>query len=294
MKISTFFKVTFLGLSFTVNSLSASGNMSIVLEFSDDSLSRSQKSVFKEAADRWKNMILGSTNIPSRYNLTIEAKGITIDGENGILAQAKPTRLWNNIPIRGIMSFDIADLKAMEREGTLYNVITHEMGHVLGFGTLWETFIRSDREGRPLFVGTKAMQEYGYLLGYRGKTQYGVPVANSGGAGTYGSHWSESVFGNELMTGYIQGSSDPISRMTLAAFSDLGYTVRMEQAESYQLPTSYELKTLRIRSHSSSSRLLKVQDNCRLRYFPQNIYDTHYSEFNTRSTAQDYCGCILI
>jgi hypothetical protein len=35
------------------------------------------------------------------------------------------------------MSFDTADLDRMEADGCLQDVILHEMGHVLGFGTLW-------------------------------------------------------------------------------------------------------------------------------------------------------------
>lgn len=35
----------------------------------------------------------------------------------------------------GFMQFDTADLRHMENEGTLVDVITHEMGHVLGIGT---------------------------------------------------------------------------------------------------------------------------------------------------------------
>ena len=31
-----------------------------------------------------------------------------------------------------------ADLAKMQSDGTLGDVITHEMGHVLGIGTLWE------------------------------------------------------------------------------------------------------------------------------------------------------------
>ena len=36
------------------------------------------------------------------------------------------------------MSFDTADLASMEADGTLVDVITHEMGHVIGIGTIWE------------------------------------------------------------------------------------------------------------------------------------------------------------
>ena len=41
------------------------------------------------------------------------------------------------LPAKGVMFFDTADLAEMEREGTLNDVITHEMGHVLGIGTIW-------------------------------------------------------------------------------------------------------------------------------------------------------------
>ena len=36
------------------------------------------------------------------------------------------------------MSFDTDDLSRMEQDGSLIDVIIHEMGHVLGIGTLWE------------------------------------------------------------------------------------------------------------------------------------------------------------
>jgi hypothetical protein len=35
------------------------------------------------------------------------------------------------------MQFDTADLASMQANGTLNDVITHEMGHVLGIGTIW-------------------------------------------------------------------------------------------------------------------------------------------------------------
>ena len=35
------------------------------------------------------------------------------------------------------MQFDEADLELVEEEGVLGAVVSHEMGHVLGFGVLW-------------------------------------------------------------------------------------------------------------------------------------------------------------
>jgi hypothetical protein len=44
------------------------------------------------------------------------------------------------------------------------------------------------------------------------------------------------VFGNELMTGYIEDSYNPLSILTIAALRDLGYSVDATKADSYILP----------------------------------------------------------
>lgn len=42
------------------------------------------------------------------------------------------------LPYVGLMRFDIADLSNLEASGELADVVLHEMGHVLGYGVLWE------------------------------------------------------------------------------------------------------------------------------------------------------------
>jgi hypothetical protein len=51
----------------------------------------------------------------------------------------------------------------------------------------------------------------------------GVPVEQDGGPGTRDSHWDEEIFGNEIMTGYINNSDNYLSQMTVASLDDLGY-----------------------------------------------------------------------
>jgi hypothetical protein len=63
-----------------------------------------------------------------------------------------------------------------------------------------------------------------------------VPVENTlFGAGTRDSHWRESVFDHELMTGVIDapGTGNPMSSMSIASLADLGYTVDVSQADTY-------------------------------------------------------------
>lgn len=122
------------------------------------------------------------------------AVGTPIDGPGGTLGAAGPThlRLGSGLPAKGIMRFDSADLAVMEASGQLTDVIIHEMAHVLGFGTLWENMALIVNKGtsNPVFIGTKAQQEYRDLTG---DTQFRpVPVANSGGEGTRDGH-SQSI-----------------------------------------------------------------------------------------------------
>ena len=210
-------------------------------------LSGAQKNAFKAAADRWCSVIVG--DVPSVVldgevidDLLILAQGVSIDGPDGILGQAGPTHLRPAsagasafLPAKGTMSFDSADLTLMETDGTLLDVIAHEMGHVLGVGTLWthKGLLGGERTARPVFKGSNAKRECG-LLNRTGPTL--VPVENTGGPGTKNCHWRETVFGNELMSGFIDGVNSPLSRVTAASLQDLGYIVDLGSAEPYVLP----------------------------------------------------------
>jgi hypothetical protein len=142
-------------------------------------------------------------------------------------------RVSDWLPAYGIMFFDTADLDLLGQLGLLNNVVTHEMGHVLGFGTLWN-FQRSLLVGAgtsdPLFVGHGANVFYGTL-----HASGEVPVENVGGPETVDTHWRESVFGNELMTGFIGLGASPLSSVSTAAMKDLGYVVA-PVGEPYSLP----------------------------------------------------------
>ena len=102
-----------------------------------------------------------------------------------------------------------ADLARMEAEGSLVRVIVHEMGHVIGIGTIWSRFGLLQGAGtvNPTLSGPNAMREFGDLL--QTSTPTAVPVANTGGPGTRDSHWREMVFGNELMTGFLNTGTKP-------------------------------------------------------------------------------------
>ena len=136
------------------------------------------------------------------------------------------------------MEFDSADVASLEARGQLDEVILHEMGHVLGIGTIWRRLglLRNDFGSNPRYVGRGAVREYNRIFGNNANS---VPVENQGGPGTRGSHWRESVFDNELMTGFLNfGQANPISRLTVASLDDLGYVVNLNAADPYRPPST--------------------------------------------------------
>jgi subtilisin-like proprotein convertase family protein len=221
-------------------------------------LTPNQRSVFEIASRFWSQIIVGDIISASLDDgriiddILIHASGKFIDGPGRILGQAGPRRLrpGDFLPITGEMTFDSADLAAMEAEGSLLEVIIHEMAHVLGSGTIWQEkgLLRGAGGGNPVFIGPNAMREYQTLIGADEPTP--VPVANTGGRGTRDSHWRESVFGNELMTGiHNNGVFNPISRLTIASLEDLGYEVNYDAAQDYALPTPLMLASLGAEDH---------------------------------------------
>ncbi len=214
-------------------------------------LTTAQQAAFATAATRWSRII--TADLPSVIvegetidDLVIDAEGVAIDGRGGILGQAGPTQLrpGSFLPAAGVMSFDSADLAMMERDGSLVSVITHEMGHVLGIGTNWDELGLRQGAGtvNPTFTGATAMREFATLSG--GAATRAVPLANVGGPGTRDGHWRESVFGNELMTGFLNVGPNPLSRLTIAALQDMGYEVSFASADPYVLPSALDLAML--------------------------------------------------
>ncbi|MEW4490607.1 proprotein convertase P-domain-containing protein [Thalassoglobus sp. JC818] len=217
----------------------------IVVRFTDNNLTASQQAIFADAAARWSEIIIGDlpdafTSIGVVDDIVIDASAPEIDGRGGILGSAGPREVRGGslIPSYGVMRFDSADLDWLEAQGRLVDVIIHEMGHVLGIGTMWSGMglVSGLGSTNPIFTGTQARIAYGNLLGTGPQD---VPVENAGGAGTRDAHWRESIFGTELMTGYLNsGVSNPISSVTVASLADMGYEVNMAAADFYTLPGS--------------------------------------------------------
>ncbi|MGH7650306.1 MAG: leishmanolysin-related zinc metalloendopeptidase [Gemmatimonadaceae bacterium] len=186
--------------------------------------------------------------------LVIYASIDSIDGRNKILAEAGPCyiRTNNGQPDYrtsiGIIKIDSADISSLSGSGNLQEVITHEMMHVVGFGTFWDT------SSTNLLINYGANVSYIGAGGIAGCKAVGavntcansVPVEGSQGAeGTVNSHWRESTFDNELMTGFLNSGTNPLSVMSVRSLEDLNYTVNPAAADKYPDANTHVLLNLR-------------------------------------------------
>jgi hypothetical protein len=190
------------------------------------------------------------TCVPLLENQTIDDMVIfadirPIDGTSGsnILGFALPVVSRSDFTtVAGCMVFDEDNLAELEASGRLGDLILHEMAHVIGFGSIWSDFgylVGGCPVASPLpsFAGPSARQAFfGTITGaFAGAA---VPVEGDGacGGGTRDSHWRESVFDTELMTGFIEVSGpNPLSAITAASLRDLGYEVNDGAADPFSL-----------------------------------------------------------
>jgi hypothetical protein len=252
----------------------------VVRYFGTQTPTASQQAAFAAAAAKWVALIFGDLDNVSVSNLDLQvcagadstlsnltetiddlviyAKVGPIDGAGGILGQAGPCYFRTGgstpgLPLIGMMVFDEADLANLEASGQLELVIVHEMGHVLGFGSFWNLTVNnvtyfsllSGAGGAdPYFTGANGRAAFDRVGGTAYVAGPKVPVENTGGAGTRDSHWRESVFDRELMTGYLDpGTNNPLSIVSVGSLWDMGYLVNYADADAFTWPAPPALRS---------------------------------------------------
>jgi YVTN family beta-propeller protein len=220
-----------------------------------------QQDAVENAAFRWERVItgglLGEYALPNLdpscpwqgtlefiNDLVIYVDAAPIDGPGNVIAQAGPCQLRpdGSLPNVGQIGLDIADLPTLTSV-SLYETVLHEMAHVLGFATVWDVnglFLPRALSHPGFFIGPNTVAEWQNALGcsviYIASVCDGVPLETEGGVGTEDAHWSEAIFDNELMTGWLDRGSNPLSRFTIASLRDIGYRVDYAAASPYTLP----------------------------------------------------------
>jgi hypothetical protein len=229
------------------------GSYDVAVIFSG-SLSGTQQMAFYEGIGRWAGVLRSelpdiSISVPANAcgvphaainqmvdDLLILVTVAPIDGPGNILGSAGPciVRASGGMPAVGAMHLDAADVAQLESAGRLSDVVAHEVGHIIGIGTRWGTLLSGAGGSDPRFTGYNSISAF---TGSGGSSYPGlpVPVENSGGPGTRDGHWRESVFRNELMTGWLNQGSNPLSVISVAALQDLGYIVDPANADGFSI-----------------------------------------------------------
>lgn len=227
------------------------------------SVSVTVREAFEEAVARWSEVIVeklfpvriqlqaGACDNDEAVTLDVDdlhllVSVVPIDGPGGVLAEARPCVLRDDsrLPVAGLIRVDRDDVGSLAEQDRLGDVILHEIGHVLGIGTLWREFGLLQNPSLPSspgadthFPGQRAIAAFD-AVGGEGYTEgEKVPVENErGGQGNRDSHWRLSVFEDELMVGFVTTSSSVLSGVTIASLADLGYAVDEDLAQPYVLP----------------------------------------------------------
>ena len=171
------------GKSITFSATATSSQFNIDIRFIGSGGTARQREAFTKAAAKWRTIIVGHVHdvrvtapdsacadwIPgfteNISDLVVYARIGPIDGAGKILAQAGPCYVnsASRLTLVGVMEFDQDDLPGLINSGVIDDVVLHEMGHVLGIGTLWE-YRRTLLSGRggsdPFFTGAGARAEF--------------------------------------------------------------------------------------------------------------------------------------
>ncbi len=249
---------------------SVASNFSLEVRFFGPPMDAAVQAAFTAAAARIQGIITG--DIPAQPVLasaTELANGCGITGTTGlnetiddivvyasvatlspgILGSAGPcaTRSGSDLPYLGVMEFNTSLIQSLVNDGRLTDLITHEMLHTVGVGTLWATKGQVSGMGTPssAFIGLQAVAGCQFHGGISACATT-VPLETTGGAGTRDVHWREASsatgigFRTELMTGFVSaaGIPNPLSRITIGSLADIGYVVNLLPYDAYTVPSS--------------------------------------------------------
>lgn len=266
---------------------SVQGRFNIEFRNLGDSVNPRIKAALETAAQRWEQVITGDLpDVTLRDGSVIDdlALDVTVapdDGPSGTLAYAFPTAVRSNFQAyRGQIVIDSYDADNTQ----LVDIVTHEIGHVLGLGTSWvaNQLITGRNSKDPRFIGENAVREYNKIFK---SNNLSVPVENTFGPGSREGHWRESVLDAELMTSYIEndGVDMPLSGVTVGQFEDLGYEVNYDAADEWNPATGVVTKTTATDLGAlASERKLTVAGN-------DNITDLNFGYVaNTAPTIRSF------
>ena len=259
--------------------------------------------IIAAAFNKWDELLDKDPRF-STYTITVSVSVSTLDA--GVLGGASLNTVYyfgtmnfgNTFPADGNITLSdsyLPSLKtAIHNDGnsSYYHVFLHELGHILGIGSLWDltdfpkTAYVEDSQIKYYYTGEKALQEYkNYFPEYDNSNFVGIPFEDDGSSGTMNVHPEEGSEGTtssddryingvfhpgldtELMSGWLDSypTNAPLSRITLGFLDDMGYVVDYSKADTYRGYSANSFNSGNFSNYSSyMSEWLSDSDNANL------------------------------
>jgi hypothetical protein len=227
----------------------------------------SQNGIITQVAERYESMIgLGSSDLSLSSAAEVCAPGMPelasepvddikvyvmigpLDGAGNAVAMSGACYVrpgangWAGMPALGAIVLDEADVAQLEADGVLEAVVTREMARALGFSrTAWNAhgFLQNpslpEEPDADTHMNAPLVVAAFNAAGGEGYAGAKVPLENGAMEGISDAYWRASVFGNEVMTPYVTGDSQPLSRITLEALYEVGYELDVTMADPFTL-----------------------------------------------------------
>ena len=214
-----------------------------------DSFTAAQRAAIDSAAARWEEVVVGDVldiddaslnQWSSVLNRRVTYEGAVDDllvfvGKNPAQT-SRASVLQMRWPHEGgqaliaEVAFNPSQLRRSEREGWLYKLVLHELGHALGIGTTWSIERTACDVESYRFTGAAARLAFD-MAGGGDYLEPKVPISNDL------AHWPASVLAGEIMAD-VAATDDTLSlsAISVAALGDLGYEVDFAAADPYTLP----------------------------------------------------------
>ena len=199
----------------------------------------SEKNILRRAARQWMSVITEdlpdyeftgswsgncgdqSYHIPSGERIDDLRIYVTSFDSGGAVGWGSPRLLREetHLPVFGCMAFDL-------KRANLWITGLHEIGHVLGFGVIWDDLgLLQNPNGDTHFNGPRAIAAFNDAGG-RNYTGAKVPVESDL------FHWKYTKLVGDLM---VPGGGGALSAITVQSLADLGYGVNVTQADPFTL-----------------------------------------------------------
>lgn len=261
----------FEGATLTIDAAEPADTFDLEIVMVDGGGSASQNSVITEVAARYESMMgLGGPDNPIDMAANQCAPGMPevsghevddvaiwvvvgpLDGAGDAVAASGTCIFYGGLSgWVGVRSFvgavvlDEADIGQLESEGVLEAVVTREMARALGFNPFMfdlHGFLRNpslpEQPDADTHMNARLVLAAFDAAGGAGYAGAKAPLENGAMESISDQYWRASVFGNEVMTPYVTGESQPLSRITLEALYEVHVEINVTMADAFTLPGS--------------------------------------------------------